>query len=178
MKADACSKFPNTRLEIQGTVFHALDLFADALVTIALSVMFSPGKIQFKNIDMIFHRLLIYSITWGILITLVQVGHIVMYVVDPSNVLFWISVHPTVSKLYVITTRTSGVHCIQVPFPDSLVYDPWLVVILNSRSSWREKLDEVVIVDTSLLSFARFRSTTSMLGTSDVEAHPNPDNRQ
>lgn len=96
---------------------------------------------------MIFHRLLMYSITRGILITLVQVGHIVMYVVDPSNVLFWsvfwhcdceiyvlidfsrISLHPTVSKLYVITTRTSGVHCIQVPFPDSLVYDPWLVVM-------------------------------------------------
>lgn len=151
--ADALSRFRNTQLEIQIIVFHALSVFTDTLVTIGLSVNFSPGKTRFRNTKMILHRLLMYSITRGILIILVQVGHIVMYVVDPSNVLFWRSLHLMLSKLYVITT----------------------MVILNSRSSRREKLDEMVILDPSLLSLALSLSTVP--STADVGAHPNLDNR-
>jgi hypothetical protein len=38
---------------------------------------------------MIFHQLVMYLVTRGILVTLLQIGHIVMYAVDPSNLLFW-----------------------------------------------------------------------------------------
>ena len=37
----------------------------------------------------IFQQLLVYSLTRGFLITLVQIGHISMYLLKPSNLLFW-----------------------------------------------------------------------------------------
>jgi uncharacterized membrane protein YGL010W len=87
-------------------VFHFLGVFVDSLVTIGLSVVLSPGKMEFKQYvpifghvfclpfllkrtKMVLHRFLMYFTTRGILITLVQIGHITMYLVNPSNLFFW-----------------------------------------------------------------------------------------
>jgi hypothetical protein len=39
--------------------------------------------------QMILHQLLMYTITRGILIAVVQIGHVIMYLVDPTKMLFW-----------------------------------------------------------------------------------------
>jgi hypothetical protein len=38
---------------------------------------------------MILHQLLMYTITRGILILVVQIGHVIMYLADPTKMLFW-----------------------------------------------------------------------------------------
>lgn len=162
-------------------------------------------NVLLSSTKMILHRLLMYSITRGILIILVQVGHIVMYVVDPSNVLFWwvlwycdfkvcvnlflqeiVTSHVEQTVRYHDKYVWRPLH--KVPFPDSLIDDPWfqwsckfriqvdtctrlMLPSLNSRSSRREKLDEMVILDPSLLSLALSLSTVP--STADVGAHPN-----
>jgi hypothetical protein len=47
---------------------------------------------------MVLQRILIFTVTRGILVSLVQVAHIIMYVMDPRNLLFW-SVIPFLSYL-------------------------------------------------------------------------------
>jgi len=137
--------FSRTRMKTQISVSHFLSAFVDILLTIGLCVAFSPGKSEFKRTKMVLHRLLMYSITRGILTALVQIGHVAMYLIDPSKFLFWISLHLPLSKLYVITT----------------------LVILNSRPTMRKQLDEDMTLGAIPLYFAHSASTPD-----DTGAHP------
>jgi len=128
-RTDLLASFRDAQLKIQLTAYHILSVSVDILVTIGLSSVFSPGKMEITETRSIVQQLLVYTLTRGFLITLVQVGHITMYLLRPSNLLFWMSFHLILSKLYVITT----------------------LVILNSRNSRQEKFDDVV---TAPLSFA------------------------
>jgi len=125
-------------------VFHVMGVFVDILVTIALSMILSPGGVGFKRTKMIFHQLVMYLVTRGILVTLLQIGHIVMYAVDPSNLLFWISLHLILNKLYVIMT----------------------LVILNSRPSHQDQTEDIF---TRPLSFAQVNDSDEVT----IEAQPN-----
>jgi len=130
--------------KIQLILFHIIAVLIDILITIGFTVTFSRSRSEFKQcVDYkasqtstdypcggrtrsILQRLLMYTASRGILVTFVQIGHIVMYFLDPSNFMFWsviifsaftelsswfttprLSIHFTLSKLYVISTRTS-----------------------------------------------------------------------
>lgn len=114
------------------TAFHSLAVSVDVLVTIGLCVMFSPGKTEFKQTNIALRQLIVSCITRGILTTLLQISHIVMFLVNPSNLLFWMPLNLFLSKLYTITT----------------------LVILNSRPSRRAKLDETAILGAVPMAFA------------------------
>lgn len=45
--------------------------------------------VAFLSTRMMLQQILVFTVTRGILVCLVQVGHIVMYVFDPKNMLFW-----------------------------------------------------------------------------------------
>ncbi|RDB16318.1 hypothetical protein Hypma_003035 [Hypsizygus marmoreus] len=94
-------------VEVQLTVFHALTVLTDLLVTVGFIIVFSTASMEFKTTRTLLHRLLVYTATRGILIFLAQIVHLVMFLVDPGNMLFWNSAHLSLSKIYVITTLVS-----------------------------------------------------------------------
>ncbi|KAF9455808.1 hypothetical protein BDZ94DRAFT_1205400 [Collybia nuda] len=102
-------------------MLHGLAIISDVLITVGLSWTFSRAPTRFKATRTVIQQLLIFSVTRGIVICLAQVGHIVMYFLNPANMLSWVSLHLALGKLYVLTT----------------------LVRLNSRNSLREKLGEV-----------------------------------
>ncbi|RDB16252.1 hypothetical protein Hypma_003029 [Hypsizygus marmoreus] len=93
--------------EIQLTVFHALGVLTDLLVTVGFIIVFSTASMQFKRTRTLLHQLLVYTATRGILIFLAQIVHLIMFLIDPANMLFWNSAHLSLSKIYVITTLVS-----------------------------------------------------------------------
>lgn len=114
------SNFNQLESKIQIIAFHSVAAVTDISITIALSYTFSTGQKGYANTRMLFRRLLVYSLSRGIIISLLQVGHIIMYLVRPAQFLFWISLHFNLSKLYVTTT----------------------LFILNSRFSPSEKAND------------------------------------
>ena len=46
-----------------------------------------------RSTKMILHELVIYFTSRGILIVLVQISHVIMYVVHPFNLFFWLVFH-------------------------------------------------------------------------------------
>jgi len=130
-QTDLLVAFGTISLKVQMAAYHVIGAVVDIMITIALCTMFSPKKTQFKSTQMILHQLLMYTITRGILILVVQIGHVIMYLIDPTKLLFWISLHLTVSKVYVLTT----------------------LIILNTRQSRRDQADNLEF-HISRLSFA------------------------
>ncbi|KAF9455806.1 hypothetical protein BDZ94DRAFT_1302899 [Collybia nuda] len=125
------NQFHQRRILIQTSLFHALGVFTDILITVSLSWLLSKAHTGFRGTQMVLHQLLMYTVTRGILVTLVQMGHIALYIFHPNNVLFWASLHTILTKLYILTT----------------------LVTLNSRITLRNTLQNVV-TDSYRLSFA------------------------
>lgn len=93
-------------------------MVTDILTTIGLSWTLSTSDAGFKkcvnlcfdhgttvtcyisSTRMVLRHLLAFTLTRGILVSLVQVAHIVMYVLDPSNLLFWSVASPVLPDLY------------------------------------------------------------------------------
>ncbi|KAF8237965.1 hypothetical protein L208DRAFT_415444 [Tricholoma matsutake] len=133
------SNFNQLESKIQIIAFHSVAAVTDISITIALSYTFSTGQKGYANTRMLFRRLLVYSLSRGIIISLLQVGHIIMYLVRPAQFLFWISLHFNLSKLYVTTT------CMYfIRFMFFVLTSPCgvPVFILNSRFSPSEKAND------------------------------------
>ncbi|RDB16317.1 hypothetical protein Hypma_003036 [Hypsizygus marmoreus] len=146
-------KFQLPAVKTQLTVFHTLGVLTDLLVTVAFIVVFSRASMEFKRTRTLIHQLLVYTATRGILIFLAQIVHLIMFLVDPANMLFWNSAHLSLSKIYVITTLVS----------------------LNSRR-YLNKRDDVL--ETLRFSFMEQSNPPSEPQvTSDVEAW-NPEHHQ
>ncbi|KAG6808721.1 hypothetical protein H0H92_003098 [Tricholoma furcatifolium] len=94
-------------------LFHALAIVVDVLITAGLTIMLWKRETLFASTRSLLQHIVIYAASRGILVTAAQVGHIIMYLVNSSNILFWYAFHPPLNKLYVISTRT---------FPSSLLY--------------------------------------------------------
>ncbi|KAF5376281.1 hypothetical protein D9615_008511 [Tricholomella constricta] len=80
------------KAKIPLTLFHVLAALIDILITAGLTLTLSKALTHFKKGDgstrSILQRLLLYTASRGILITIVQIGHIIMYLVDPKNLMF------------------------------------------------------------------------------------------
>ncbi|KAG6905957.1 hypothetical protein DXG01_016681 [Tephrocybe rancida] len=66
--------------------------------------MLRKGQATFSKTRSILQRLVVYTASRGFLVTGAQSGHIIMYLSDPTDVLFWLSTHLTLSKIYVVST--------------------------------------------------------------------------
>ncbi|KAF9455487.1 hypothetical protein BDZ94DRAFT_1316177 [Collybia nuda] len=129
--------FQQHHIMIELSLFHGLSALIDILITVSLSWLLSPAQSGYKSTRTVLQRLLAFTITRGILVCLVQIGHILMYVLDSRNLLFWISLHLILTKIYVLTT----------------------LVTLNSRASLRDQLQEIDLGDFHI-SFAPSTSST------------------
>ncbi|KAF9455807.1 hypothetical protein BDZ94DRAFT_530684 [Collybia nuda] len=114
------SDYQRHYIMIEMAMLHALAITTDILITLGLSWTLSTAYASFKT-RTVLQRLLVFSVTRGILICFAQTGHILMYFLNSTNLLFWISLHLVLGKLYVLTT----------------------LFTLNTRSSLRDKLGEV-----------------------------------
>ncbi|GLB44973.1 hypothetical protein LshimejAT787_1900510 [Lyophyllum shimeji] len=140
-QADVFGGLEQKETKILLTMFHVLAVLIDVLITAGLTVTFSTTQTEFQKTRSILQRLVLYTASRGILITVVQIGHIVMYLVQPTNFLFWLSIHLSLSKLYVISTLAT----------------------LNSRASLHN--DDGVI---EVLRFAHTKSNSSIPSGDDI----------
>ncbi|KAF9455784.1 hypothetical protein BDZ94DRAFT_481887 [Collybia nuda] len=146
------SEYRVRRTMIELATFHALAVVTDILITIGLSWVLSKSRTSFKINQMVLQRLLDFVVTRGILITLVQIGHVIMYIHDPKNMLFWSTFHLILTKIYVLTT----------------------LVILNSRTPRWDAIRNEAATET-YISFVR--PTPSMSGYEDHRASRNSANQ-
>ncbi|KAF9455990.1 hypothetical protein BDZ94DRAFT_1315614 [Collybia nuda] len=110
--------FHQRRILIESSLCHALGVVTDVLVTIGLYRTLATTQTDFKNTRLVLQRILYFTVTRGILVSTVQVGHVAMYVIHPETILFWVTLYLILTKLYVLTT----------------------LVTLNSRESLSETL--------------------------------------
>ncbi|KAJ3711545.1 hypothetical protein C8R42DRAFT_728566 [Lentinula raphanica] len=143
--------------EIVVALENAVTTLCEVVATIALAWSLRASRTGVPRTDTILLRLHAYTITRGVLLTIVQVLSLAFYVGEPTK-LTWIAFHMCLSKLYFIT----------------------MAAMLNTRSSLRRKLDRTItdsevgrIIQQSGHSFAR--GASFVLGSSrdtNVEADP------
>ncbi|KAI3622689.1 hypothetical protein WG66_015486 [Moniliophthora roreri] len=104
----------------------ALSLLCDLVATIALLWSFRAFRTGFRRTDTALQTLIEYTITRGVLVTVVQVCIIISYVIRPDR-FFWLAFHMAEGKIYVIT----------------------MIAMLNSRTALRRAQVSVVSVDTT-----------------------------
>ncbi|KAF8829499.1 hypothetical protein HHX47_DHR3000974 [Lentinula edodes] len=136
--------------EIIVALENAMTTMCEVVATTALAWSLHSSRTGVPRTDNILHKLHNYTITRGVLLTVVQILSLVFYVAQPTK-LTWIAFHMCLSKLYFIT----------------------MAAMLNTRSSLRRTLDRTItdsevgrIIQQSGHDFAR--------GTSFVLAS-NPD---
>ncbi|KAJ3851998.1 hypothetical protein EV368DRAFT_82952 [Lentinula lateritia] len=136
--------------EIIVALENAMTTMCEVVATTALAWSLHSSRTGVPRTDNILHKLHNYTITRGVLLTIVQILSLVFYVAQPTK-LTWIAFHMCLSKLYFIT----------------------MAAMLNTRSSLRRRLDRTItdsevgrIIQQSGHDFAR--------GTSFVLAS-NPD---
>ncbi|KAJ3809940.1 hypothetical protein F5876DRAFT_66060 [Lentinula aff. lateritia] len=144
--------------EIIVALENAMTTMCEVVATTALAWSLHSSRTGVPRTDNILHKLHNYTITRGVLLTIVQILSLVFYVAQPTK-LTWIAFHMCLSKLYFITMAA--------------MYWGLLEILLNTRSSLRRRLDRTItdsevgrIIQQSGHDFAR--------GTSFVLAS-NPD---
>lgn len=105
-------------LKIEMALYITFAAVADCVATIVFCWRLSSNGTGVKRTQNVFHQLLLYFITRGILVTLNQFVQLIIYEVQPVS-LHWIPFQLISCKLYVNTT----------------------LAILNSRASLRTQLD-------------------------------------
>ncbi|KAJ4471537.1 hypothetical protein J3R30DRAFT_1091448 [Lentinula aciculospora] len=137
--------------EIIVALENAVTTICEVVATVALAWSLHSSKTGVPRTDNILLKLHTYTITRGVLLTIVQILSLAFYVGQPSK-LTWIAFHMCLSKLYFIT----------------------MAAMLNTRSSLRRRLDRTItdsevgrIIQQSGHSFAR--GTSFVLGSSPDE---------
>ncbi|KAJ3995299.1 hypothetical protein F5050DRAFT_327801 [Lentinula boryana] len=143
--------------EIIVALENAVTTVCEVVATVALAWSLHSSKTGVPRTDTILLKLHTYTITRGVLLTIVQVLSLAFYVGQPTK-LTWIAFHMCLSKLYFIT----------------------MTAMLNTRSSLRRRLDRTItdsevgrIIQQSGHSFAR--GTSFVLGSSlDADVNTDP----
>ncbi|KAF5350336.1 hypothetical protein D9758_012791 [Tetrapyrgos nigripes] len=100
---------------------------ADILATIQLSWTFHQSRTGTHRTDTLVEKLLAYTVTRGLFVTIAQILFIIMFVVDTER-LTWTAFYYILTKIYVIT----------------------MLAILNSRQSLRDTIGSHVTQDPNM----------------------------
>ncbi|TFK44045.1 hypothetical protein BDQ12DRAFT_672293 [Crucibulum laeve] len=88
------------------SAFHGLAILTDGIITITFCSMFRGSKVvsvSTGTIDVV-KRLFLYSITRGALLGVIQIGHLIMYLNQPTEKFFAVPLYLILDQLYAITT--------------------------------------------------------------------------
>ncbi|THU81413.1 hypothetical protein K435DRAFT_972353 [Dendrothele bispora CBS 962.96] len=105
----------------------SLSALSDIIATIALSWSFSSAKTGIKRTDTLLQKLLQYTVTRGLFVSIIQTLLVITFLVDPAK-LWWTPFHLSLSKVYVIT----------------------MIAMLNSRKALRAQANISVITDSGM----------------------------
>ncbi|KIK67061.1 hypothetical protein GYMLUDRAFT_849204 [Collybiopsis luxurians FD-317 M1] len=138
--------FTEKHNEIVVATENAVSTVCEVVATAALawSLGLSQTGVRRTDLSAVLRRLLTYTITRGLLLTVIQVLSLVVYVAQPTK-LTWVAFHMCLSKLYFIT----------------------MVAMLNTRTSLRKQLDRT-ITDSEVGRIVRLSGLSVVRGTSSV----------
>jgi len=146
-------------MKIRFGLTGGLATVADVTATVSLSWYLSSVRSGIKRTDTILERLLMYVVSRGLLITIVQILYVIIYLSFPTK-LFWMPLHLILSKLYVIT----------------------LVAMLNARSDLRNTFSGKAVTDSSMYSSSNHTSRAPQISRRDgitvtqtIELNPFPE---
>ncbi|THU98018.1 hypothetical protein K435DRAFT_661737, partial [Dendrothele bispora CBS 962.96] len=80
----------------------ALAILSDVITTVALSVSYNRYRTGIKSTETLLRKLLEYTVTRGLLVTLTQTGFVILYLAKPLT-LWWMPFYLSLGKIYVIT---------------------------------------------------------------------------
>ncbi|KAF8988523.1 hypothetical protein BDQ17DRAFT_1374013 [Cyathus striatus] len=106
-------------------LFHSFAAITDLIVSVSFSsaLMISWSNIiSNSQIVQVLRRLLLASITRGILLVAIQICHLIMFILKPRDIFLWAPVHIILDQLYTITT----------------------LMILNSRTFYNDRMGSVI----------------------------------
>ncbi|KAJ3784035.1 hypothetical protein GGU10DRAFT_388636 [Lentinula aff. detonsa] len=152
---------------------NAVTTVCEVVATVALAWSLHSSRTGVPRTDTILLKLHTYTITRGVLLTIVQVLSLAFYVGQPTK-LTWIAFHMCLSKLYFITMAAMYGKSFSQKYTQMTRINR-----LNTRSSLRRRLDRTItdsevgrIIQQSGHSFAR--GTSFVLGSS-IDANVNTD---
>ncbi|KAI3606306.1 hypothetical protein WG66_009587 [Moniliophthora roreri] len=140
-----------TKAKIQLGLYCGFAALGDLAVTVALLWSFRHSRTGFKKTDGLLQKLLQYTVTRGVLMTLLQSCLLIVYLSQPGS-LSWTALYYCESKLYVIT----------------------MLAMLNSRASLRGDNPAVVTVSSGAIQTTQSGTNPSQdtagSSTNDLEA--------
>ncbi|KAH7908455.1 hypothetical protein BJ138DRAFT_1157611 [Hygrophoropsis aurantiaca] len=92
----------STQSKILVGINGAFSVAADVLITLCLTWSLSTAEDGVKRSDKILQKLLRYTVSRGLLVTVAQLLFLILYFANP-DALWWVPFHFILSKLYVIT---------------------------------------------------------------------------
>jgi len=130
--------------EIVVATENGISTVCEVVATASLAWSLSTSRTGVQRTDGILQKLHTYTITRGVLLTVIQVLALIVYVAQPEK-LTWVAFHMSLSKLYFIT----------------------MAAMLNTRCSLRRKLDRT-ITDSEVGRMVQQRGSSIIRGTSFV----------
>ncbi|KAF9460438.1 hypothetical protein BDZ94DRAFT_921683 [Collybia nuda] len=103
--ASDTSTLVNTHMRIAAGIDHGFATVTDIITTVALSWAVSTAHSGFRRTRALLQRLLLYIVTRGLLVTVVQVAFLIAYEAQPYG-LSWAVLHFCLGKVYVVTMIT------------------------------------------------------------------------
>ncbi|KAF8988519.1 hypothetical protein BDQ17DRAFT_1374009 [Cyathus striatus] len=113
--------------------FHGFAAITDLIVSISLSSALLISKsniISNGQMLQVLRRLLLASVTRGILLATIQICHLVMFILNPRDIFLWAPIHMILDQIYAITT----------------------LMILNSRTFYGDRVG--LVVEMSQIDFS------------------------
>ncbi|KAF9458953.1 hypothetical protein BDZ94DRAFT_1269276 [Collybia nuda] len=137
----------STQMRIALGVDHALATLTDIFTTIALSWTFSTTRTTFKRTRALLQKLLLYTVTRGLFVTIIQLAFLVTYQAQPFGA-SWVVLHFCLGKVYMVT----------------------MITMLNSRASLRLEFDDPLEITPSAFveSGLANRSKIRFAGLQDI----------
>ncbi|THU80498.1 hypothetical protein K435DRAFT_845095 [Dendrothele bispora CBS 962.96] len=106
---------------------YSLSALSDIIATVALSWSFSSSKTGIRRTDTLLQKLLQYTVTRGLFVSLMQTALVITFLVDPVK-LWWTPFHLSMGKIYVLT----------------------MIAMLNTRKNLHTKAAVGIITDSEM----------------------------
>ncbi|KAI3621248.1 hypothetical protein WG66_014426 [Moniliophthora roreri] len=138
IKDPSIATLQRTKTQVEFGICHSLAALCDIVVTAALLWSFEISKTGFKETDTLLQNLLQYTLTRGVLATIVQLCLVIVYFTN-LNSQNWAAVQYCESKVSVIT----------------------MVAMLNSRATIYERGTAVMSVNSGFIDISNMQNVIS-----------------
>lgn len=96
------TNFSTTRMKIEVGLFTGLSAISDIISTFMLTRFLTGAETGVRRTRAVLHRLVVYVVTRGFLVTAFQIANCIVYLIDPGS-LNWMAIQLCLARIYVIT---------------------------------------------------------------------------